>query len=377
MNKDFIKATSSLVGAIVGAGIFGVPFVMAQAGFFVGFAYFAALGVIMLVLHLMYGEVVEHTEGQHRLMGYSKIYLGSKASKLVSVSVVISMFGSLIVYILLASDFFNTILPDVFSYDFAWGFLFWGILGIGIIKGLKTIAKMEVFMMALLMLVMFAIVLKGIPVINMQNYFTLDWSRAFLPYGVILFSLGGFAAIPEMRASIKSDSLTFRKSIVAGVIISTVVTFLFGAVVLGVSGQTTSIDAIGGLLPYLGKIVVYLGSIFGILAIATSYLIIGVSFKESFIYDWKVKKSISNSLVIFVPMMAIMLGIKSFIIVLGFVGAVLGAVDGSVIAVLFLKARSRGVSIPHLPVNFSKTLVVFIISVLIAGGMYATFNLLV
>src|SRR3989338_1796914 len=137
LNKDFIKATSSLVGAIIGAGIFGVPFVMAQAGFFVGFAYFVALGVIMLVLHLMYGEVIEHTKGQHRLIGYSRIYLGRKASKLVSVSVVVSMFGSLVVYILLANDFFNTILPDVFSYDFAWGFLFWGILGIGIVKGLK------------------------------------------------------------------------------------------------------------------------------------------------------------------------------------------------------------------------------------------------
>ena len=203
------------------------------------------------------------------------------------------MFGSLVVYILLANDFFNTILPDVFSYDFAWGFLFWGILGIGIVKGLKTIAKMEVFMMALLVLTMFAIFLKGIPVINMQNYFTLDWSRAFLPYGVILFSLGGFAAIPEMRSSIKNDSPTFRRSIVAGVIVSAVITFLFGAVVLGVSGQATSIDAIGGLLPYLGKTVVYLGSVFGILAVATSYLIIGVNFKESFIYDWKVKKSIS------------------------------------------------------------------------------------
>jgi len=38
-NKRVYFAVSSLVGTIVGAGIFGIPYVLIKAGFFVGIFY--------------------------------------------------------------------------------------------------------------------------------------------------------------------------------------------------------------------------------------------------------------------------------------------------------------------------------------------------
>jgi len=36
-NEKFLAAVSTMIGAIVGVGIFGLPYVISQAGFFVGF----------------------------------------------------------------------------------------------------------------------------------------------------------------------------------------------------------------------------------------------------------------------------------------------------------------------------------------------------
>ena len=198
--SDFLKASSTLVGTIIGAGIFGVPFVMAQAGFFVGLGYFVILGAIMLILHLMYAEVVEHTKGQHRLIGYSEIYFGAKVKKLVSASFVVSAYGSLIVYILLANNFFNTLFGSIFHHNFLWGFLFWAVLGYGIIRGLRVATKIEFFMFGFLVLTMAVIIFKGLALVNIQNLLTFNASNVIAPFGVILFSLGGFAAIPMRPA---------------------------------------------------------------------------------------------------------------------------------------------------------------------------------
>jgi len=377
MNKDFLKSSSSLIGTIIGAGIFGVPFVMAQAGFFIGVSYFLVLGTIMLILHLMYAEVVEHTGEQHRLIGYSKIYFGKRAKEFVSVSVIVSLFGSLIVYILLANEFLSTVLSNNFLGKFTWGFLFWAILSVGILKGIKIITKAEVFMMGFLILVVSLIVFKGVPLIDIQNYSNVNLAMAFLPYGVILFSLGGFNAVPEIYFSMKNpDSRIFRKSIITGVVASAAITLLFATVVVGISGSLTSPDAIEGLLPYLGKQIIYLGSIFGVLAVATSYLIIGSNLRNSFIYDWNMKSRWSSLLVVATPILLIFAGVKNFIVTLGFVGAILGAINGSVTALLFLKARKVGVKMIHLPIKFPKTLAGSIVFVLIGGGIYVIFNLI-
>jgi len=78
MNKNFFFAVSTLVGAIVGLGMFGIPYTVSRAGFFIGLGYLIVLGIVALLIHLMYGEVVERTRGRHRLTGYTAKYLGER-----------------------------------------------------------------------------------------------------------------------------------------------------------------------------------------------------------------------------------------------------------------------------------------------------------
>ena len=74
--NNFTLALSTLVGTIVGAGIFGIPFAMLKSGIVPGLFYLFLLGAIICLLHLFFGEVCLRTSGKHRLVGYANIYLG-------------------------------------------------------------------------------------------------------------------------------------------------------------------------------------------------------------------------------------------------------------------------------------------------------------
>jgi len=53
---NFIYAVATLIGVIVGAGIFGLPFVSLKSGFFVTAFYLVILSVMMFFVHVFFGE---------------------------------------------------------------------------------------------------------------------------------------------------------------------------------------------------------------------------------------------------------------------------------------------------------------------------------
>ncbi|MEX0877298.1 MAG: hypothetical protein WDZ40_00350, partial [Candidatus Spechtbacterales bacterium] len=192
--------------------------------------------------------------------------------------------------------------------------------------------------------------------------------------------------IPEMRYLIGKEDLpapqarqagkSFKRSVVAGVLFSALVTALFAFIVVGVSGETTSPEAISGLEQFLGKEIVYLGAIFGLIAIATTYLIMGVNIKESFMYDWKMKRWKSDFLVVSVPMVLIFIGVRDFINVIGIVGAVLGAVNGLFITLLFVASKKKNKE-SSLNMRVPKLVLMAVILALVLGGFYEIIKALV
>ena len=48
-----LKAVSIFVGTVIGAGIFGIPYVINKSGIIPGFFYFLILGGVVLLIHLL------------------------------------------------------------------------------------------------------------------------------------------------------------------------------------------------------------------------------------------------------------------------------------------------------------------------------------
>jgi hypothetical protein len=144
--------------------------------------------------------------------------------------------------------------------------------------------------------------------------------------------------------------------------------FLFGLLISGVTGSNTSPEAFQGLVPFLGQKVMLLGAIFGIFAVSTSFLTSANYLKNTLIFDYKIPFLISFSLVIFIPLILFLIGVRQFIWVIAFIGIFMGLVDGTVISLIYQKAKKYGDRIPEYSLNIPKYFFYSIIIILFLGA---------
>jgi len=372
MNNSFVLALSTLVGTIVGAGIFGLPYVISKSGIMPGVFYFVILGGAVLLLHLFMGEIALRTAEKHRLIGYASLYLGDWGSMLATFSTLFGIVGAVLAYIIIGGEFFKIILSPILPFsDFGFSLLFWALLTPFILRGIQLIAKVEFFMNIALFAVIGLVFVFAFPHVNVQNFPSLQLNNIFLPFGVILFALTGWSAIPEIADLFKKrkEKRQLDNLIVWTFIIVTGLYILFSLFVIGVSGEQTSPDALSGLKPFLGKNIITLGALFGLLAIATSFLILGNYLKNSLRYDLKLSPVLSAAIAIFAPLALFLLGFRSFIEVIGLVGAGIGAFEGVLIILIFQKAKTRGDREPEYSLRVPQIVLIPLVAMLAAGAL--------
>lgn len=376
--KNFLSAIMMLVGTIIGAGIFGLPYVAAKTGILAVLPYLVVLTFIVTLLHLLYGEVALRTNGQHRLVGYAGIYLGPWGKRLASFSVIAGTYAALLAYLLLGGNFLFILLGGVFGGTaFVYSLILFFACAIFIGRGLKTVSWLELLLSALLLGAIFVFLAKGALLINTANFsLAVNWEEIFLPYGIILFSLGGASVIPELVKLLKDSEFQVKKAIIWGTLIPAIVYLLFIAVVLGVSGAQTSEEAISGLLPYFGSEVIALGAIIGFLAVVTSFLAFGTNLKKTFEYDYNFSKPASLVLALAIPFLLFWFGVDNFLRVIGFAGAVGGGIDGILIILMYRMADrgGKGDRKPEYDVVTSRWLEYLLIAIFIAGIIYTILN---
>jgi tyrosine-specific transport protein len=143
--KRFFLGLSIMVGTIVGAGIFGIPYAVSKSGIIPGLFYFLVLGVLITFVHLFSGEFILRTEGNCRLPGLAQRYLGEKAKMVAIFAVILGVSGALLAYIILAGNFLDIIFSSLPSplgglSPFQLAFVFWLVLSFFIFRGIKVIA---------------------------------------------------------------------------------------------------------------------------------------------------------------------------------------------------------------------------------------------
>jgi len=122
--KASFFALMTLLGVMIGAGIFGLPYVVAKAGIIPGLFYFLVLGGVVLLLHLFFGEIVLRTQGKHRLIGYAQRYLANPGKILITCSTILGISGTLLAYVILGGNF----LKIIFSSFLSWSFFYWALI---------------------------------------------------------------------------------------------------------------------------------------------------------------------------------------------------------------------------------------------------------
>ncbi|OGL66021.1 hypothetical protein A3B21_00640 [Candidatus Uhrbacteria bacterium RIFCSPLOWO2_01_FULL_47_24] len=364
--KAFFQATAAMIGMIVGVGIFAVPYVSAQAGFLVGLFWIVLLGLVSLFINLLFGELVAGTTGKHRLAGYAQRYLGRPAKSIVTISQTIAFWGAQLAYLIVGGTFLR-ILLNGYDGGSVMGYSLWLFAFVAIVTffGLRIFGKIEFYLTWVLIAVIGVIFFAGVPNVDPSNFIGGDIAKIFLPYGVILFALGGSPAIPEMWDIVHGKKRALRAAIIAGTLISVLITLLFMLVVVGISGSATSQEAFVGLRGALPPFIIWLGALFGFLAVITSYLVIAMYLKELFQYDFRLKLFPAWLFAVWVPLILYFGGAQNFVRVLDIVGSVFGGFDALMIVLVSLAYAYRR----HAPRKKLKTALGAIIMVLLAIGV--------
>lgn len=375
MDKNFWYSVSILVGTVVGAGMFALPYIAQQAGFFVGVFYIAVLFFVFWALHSMMAEVALRTQAPHRFVGYVGEYLGERAKKFVMITSIFGVFGGLLAYILLSASFLNLLSATVFpSYELN-QIYFWFAMCVILLFGVKGFEKSELAMFLFLFISVALLIFYSIPSIDVKNLLGFNATNIFLPYGPAMYSLAGVAAIPLLRDILKGEEFKLKRIIFIGTLIPAALYVIFMLIIVGTSGSFTTENSLTGLSYVIGNKAVLLGALFGIFAVATSYLSFGLYLKQTLMYDLNISERKSMALVFLVPLLLVFFMPVGFIGAVMFLGAVFGGIEALILVRLFKKAKEKSQREPEYSINISKIFIYFMMFLFAIGIIYEIFSL--
>jgi len=214
------------------------------------------------------------------------------------------------------------------NHEILFGILFGLFMAFLLKGGIRTLKKLEKGGLVVIFVLFLAILFILFPSIQLSNLTNFNSEFLFLPFGIVLFALMSFHAIPETRYILRGKEKLFKKVILVSSSISILFYILFTWVILGSFG--TSTPEVATLA--LGPIFIFLG----ILTMFTSYLATGNALMENFEFDEKYNSDASWLLTSVVPIGLFLLtqlfDFFSFTRIL----SIGGVVSGGIIAVLSL-----------------------------------------
>ena len=379
MKRKIISAGLSLIGAVIGAGLFVIPNLLEQGGWLPFLAGLVVFGGGMILLHLFLAEVILRTQEKKYFTGYVGQYLGKIAKQTSFLYVFPGLVGTLLIYALMAGQFSALILqPWLVVSPFLGSLVFLLFLSPFIFRGGKTIITIHTRFSFFLLLALLAVIGYGLPQLNWEylNWFHSPflWS---LP-GVIFFSLLGWNALPTMTQILASSE---EKKKIGKIIIFSLggvalLYFLFGLTVVGLGVNITDWTDIANLPPsvfYLSKAL----ALIGLSASITSFLSLGNYLKNSLVVDYHFPYWLAISGTILSPLVFYLLGFQNLLGLMGLVGALMGALQGWVIVLIFLKARKKGDRSPEYIVHRPRLALAFMtltLTMVIACQLISSFR---
>ncbi len=333
------EAVFVITGMTIGAGVLGIPYVVAQVGLWPGLFFILFLGLVMLSFNLMIGEVAVRTREPFQLPGLAGKYLGLWAKRLLGFVIIFGSCGALLAYIVGEGQ---TLAALFGGNPLWWSVLFWSVGSFVIWRGLQTLKRVDKVLSLMVIAIIIGLSLYLLPRAEAPNLWHFDLTKLFLPYGVILFALHGSPAIAEAHALLPGSQRHFRKALVLGALIPVAVYMLFALAVVGVTGLSTTEVATIGLGERFGAGISALANLFAALAMGTAFMGVGMALKQTLTWDHKLPKWLADVLVMFIPLGLFLLGLRSFILILDLVGGLFIGIEALIMVLVYWQAKKNG-----------------------------------
>jgi amino acid permease len=370
-DKKFFQAVAVMIGYIIGVGIFSLPFLTYKSGVITFIIMLLGFGAVQYIIHMIYASLIVATKNFHRLPGYTEIYLGKKWKLAVFAADMFGNGGCLLAYTIITGIFLNELLgPILGGSAFMYASVTLGIEAIIVFLGINMIAQCELYMSALLVLIVGLITWKGQGTISFQNYSAVDWKYIFLPFGALMTALDGNGSLPVVGKLVEKNIVKFKSVIRTSMFVVLAVTLVFPLVVVGITGAGTTQDSLAGIKAMVGGGIPILALIFGFFCIVTSVLGVSESVKETLWWDFKINKNLAWAITFLVPYSLYFFGVRSLTTVVSLIGAIGTGFCAITMLLVFRKLKK----ITNHPMLFkrppSNVLIFCLIALFFAGMIY-------
>lgn len=347
--KNYIFPVATLTGSIIGVGFLSLPYITLKVGVAVMLFYFIVMTALVAFIHVIFGKVSLKTPDFKRWPGFVGFYFGPRAKKIVLVSWTLGIFGVMLVYLIVGSQFLSVMLGPIFGLNMLTYALFYFLAASTFIYlGVKAISRIDFLALGLLLVILFLVFLKGGGHINLQNLnmfpqngFHSLGTNLFLPFGALLFSLWGASFIPEIEEMVRGNKKSLKGIIIASIFIAAIFYFLFTFLILSITGGSTTESALVGLKGFLGEGIAFIALSMGVITTFIAFVAQGLLLKKIFIYDLKLKHFTSFVFACSVPLILFLLGFNSFIPLISFIGGFLLSIDGILILLMYRKIGGK------------------------------------
>ncbi len=367
MKKEFFGAVWTLVGIVIGAGVFGLPYVFYKAGVYTGVAVTFLAFLVMTFLTLYLGEVCLRTKGFHQLTGLAEKYLGKKGKWFMFTANVLSIYGALAAYIIGAGLALNSIFG---TSEIIFSILFFVFVAPFVYFAFSVMEGFETVFVPVKILIVFALSFVLLKFIDFGNISSFSFYNMLIPYGVAIFAFAGISAVPEMNEELKNKRYMFS-AIIAGMVISLFINLLFAISVVGALGPVAEVATVS--LSKFGNFSNIFANLFAFFALATAFVALGFALKENFSLDLKIPNAASWGLAVFVPLLISLSGL-GFIKLLDLVGAVAVGFILIMIMIIHSKAKKTGERKPEYSLGDYFILKLILFLILASGIIYSVFT---
>jgi len=283
-------------------------------------------------------------------------------------SIVFGCYSALLAYLIGEGQSFSIVLTGGVKYAIFFGIAFWLIMTLLLRKGLKELKKIETWGVTIIILIIIFFFIWFLKDVNPANLTQINYSMFFFPFGITLFALIGFTAIPEVKAELKGNEKLMKKSILIGSLIPVILYALFSFIFVGMLGRNVNEIAtlsFGRFIPILG-----------IFTMLTSYFVLSFVLKDVFTFDLHNKK-IRFLFVSIIPLALYLIisifNLAGFIKVLGIGGAISGGITAIIVLLMNIRSKKLGNRKPEYSIPINWIIITILSLIFIAGIIYELF----
>lgn len=308
LSQRTFGAVLLIAGCCIGAGMLGLPLVIAAAGFipsslaFIAcWIFMAATGLLLLEANLWFGE------GIH-LMTLAERTLGKSAKVFVTLCFGFLFYCLLVAYLGGGGELISEFLAHYVGFEMQ---PFYGtialvlIFGVVLYKGTAEVDVVNRFLMIGLGLSYAGLVFLGVPHMKLEYLKNCSWKCTIPALPAMIISFGYHNLVPSLTTYLKGNAKSLRFAILVGSAIPLVFYLIWDGIIIGMlAGHQDLQGAIesGSMITKLvretigSSYVADLMHFFAFFALITSFLGVSMSFVDFLADGLKIKKTHSGSL---------------------------------------------------------------------------------